>query len=80
MFRNSANIIVKKHVPVNSITLKQCAHKVFSQFHRLQYNVRTVAGLAAAAGPGRAGAVSSWRMRRSKSGVGVGKYCGRDMM
>ena len=85
MFRNSTNIIVKKHVTINSITLKQCAHKVFSQFHRLQYNVQacsccTLAGLAAAAGPGRAGAVSSWRMRRSKSGVGVGKYCGRDMM
>ena len=36
MLRNSTKIVVKKHVIMNSITLKQCTHKVFSQFHRMQ--------------------------------------------
>ena len=82
MLRNSTNIIVcieTYHYLINSINLKQCTHKVSSQFHRLQNKAQassccTLGGLAVVACPGRAGAVSSWRMRRSRSGVGVGKY------
>ena len=60
MLRNSTNIIVcieTYHYLINSINLKQCTHKVSSQFHRLQNKAQassccTLAGGGARPGPG----------------------------